>query len=333
MADLEASGVQRRVTVKRYSFLVTVSVLLILLAVSPVSGKVLMYDGKSSTGSIQDAINSTSNGDSIFLAGGKYYEKIVIDHPIVFSALDTGNPPEIIVGGGGAGIVLAADGITLNAVNISGNTQYGLLVQSNNNRINAITIDGFDHGIGLRAASNNIISGNTFVNNSVGVDLDRFSHTNTFFLNRFDNPAEVVSQSGDNTWFSGRQEYQYLGRDITGPIGNSWAGYSGSDSNGDGIGDTPYSTTGFPVSLGETPIVDRAPLVSGPESYTLVRSSGMVNMTMIDQLVKPPGTSAAGQPDTLQLPGGAGVQAEYGNLPQTGPGEYRQGLPARFSSR
>ena len=70
MADLEASGVRRLATVKRYSILVTVSLLVILLAASPVSGKVLIYDGKSSAGSIQDAINSPSNGDSIFLAGG-----------------------------------------------------------------------------------------------------------------------------------------------------------------------------------------------------------------------------------------------------------------------
>ena len=303
MADLEASGVRRLATVKRYSILVTVSLLIILLAASPVSGKVLMYDGKSTTGSIQDAINSTSNGDSIFLAGGKYYEKIVIDRPIVFGALDTGNPPEIIAGEPGAAIVLAADGITLNAVNISGNAQYGLLVQSNNNRISAITIDGFDHGMGLRMASDNIITGNTFVNNSVGVDLDRFSHTNTFFLNRFDNPDEVLSQSGDNAWFSARQEYQYLGRDITGPIGNSWAGYTAADSNGDGIGDTPYTITSFPVAIGGAAIVDSAPLVSGPESYTLVGSAGLVNMTGMNQFVKPPETSAAEQPNTQQLPG------------------------------
>ena len=317
MADLGASGVRRLAIVNRYSTLAAVSILVILLAASPVSAKVFIYDGKSSSGSIQDTINSSSNGDSIFLAGGKYYENVVIDRPIVFGALDTGNPPEIIAGGPGAGIVLAADGITLNAVNLSGNAQYGFLVQSNNNRISAITIDGFDHGMGLRAASNNIISGNTFVNNSVGVEVDRFSHTNTFFLNRFDNPDEVASQSNDNAWFSGRQDYQYLGRDITGPIGNSWAGYTSADSNGDGIGDTPYTINGFPVSLGETPIVDRAPLVSGPESYTLVRSAGLMNITGMDQLVKPPETSAAGQPGTQQLPG-VPVQAEYGNLPQTG---------------
>ena len=79
-----------------------------------------------------------------------------------------------------------------------------------------------------------------------------------------------------------------------------------ADSNGDGIGDTPYTINGFPVSLGETAIVDRAPLVSGPESYTLVRSAGLVNITGMDQLVKLPETSAAGTAEYPATPGGSG---------------------------
>ena len=56
----------------------------------------------------------------------------------------------------------------------------------------------------------NIFSGNTIVNNSVGIEVDRSSRSNTFYLNYLDNPREVDTQSADNIW-SGRQVYQYSG--------------------------------------------------------------------------------------------------------------------------
>ena len=98
-------------------------------------------------------------------------------------------------------------------------------------------VDGSDDcGImGLRTASNNIISGNTFVNNSIGVEVDRFSHTNTFFLNRstipMKSPASQTIMHG-----SPPPGLPVLGRDITGPIGNSWAGYTSADSMAMGSG-------------------------------------------------------------------------------------------------
>ena len=70
--------------------------LLVLLPASPVSATVFTYDGKGNAGSIQDLINTTANGDSIYLAGGTYYENLQINRSIVFGALDTNDPPEIV---------------------------------------------------------------------------------------------------------------------------------------------------------------------------------------------------------------------------------------------
>lgn len=87
---------------------------LALLPVPPVSATVFTYNGTESAGSIQNLINTSANGDSIYLAGGKYYENLQIDRSIVFGALDTSNPPEIVSRGSSpAGITLASDGITL----------------------------------------------------------------------------------------------------------------------------------------------------------------------------------------------------------------------------
>src|SRR5512136_2386354 len=228
----EAPGVLRSVSA---SFLV-----FLLLIIVPASANVFIHDGSGNTGSIQDLINSSSSGDSIYLKGGKYNENIVINRPIVFGALDTNDPPEIVSNGFDAGIVLAADGITINGVIISGKGPYGLLIQSDNNRVSAINISGFGIGIGLKSATNNVLSENILMNNSLGIDIDRISQTNIFYLNYFDNPEDVATQSVDNTWFSNRQTYIYAGNSFTGPLGNFWKSYDGTDSKGKGTGDSVY---------------------------------------------------------------------------------------------
>jgi eukaryotic-like serine/threonine-protein kinase len=259
------------------------------LIIFPASSNVITYDGKGNTGSIQDLINTTSSGDSIYLTGGIYHENILINRPIVFGALDSNSPPEIISSGAsGAGITLAADGITINGVIISGTAGQGLLVLSNNNRISAITIKGFPTGISLKSAIGNIFSGNTIANNSVGIGVDRSSRSNIFYLNYLDNPRNVDTQSIDNVW-SGRQNYQYQGTDFSGPLGNFWKVYNGTDNNSDGIGDTPYVIqSSVPGQITLTEITDRAPLVGPPGSYTLVGSSGLFNTSPLDGGLQPP---------------------------------------------
>lgn len=275
---------------------------LLLPLISPVSAKVITYDGKTNASSLQNLINSTTTGDSIFLAGGKYFEAILIDRPIVFGALDTNDSPEIVSKGSHPGITLAADGITLNGITISGSAEYGLLVQSSNNRISAVTTTGFDRGIGLKSAKNNILSGNILVNNSIGIDVDRNSHSNIFYLNYLDNTRDVAIQANDNIWFSNRQDYRYAGRDLAGPVGNYWKANNATDSNDDGIGDDPYviqsAVSGTPQAMD---ILDRAPLISPPDSYTLVRVTSPMNTTLSDGLFNPPEFSSSqfsqNQPD------------------------------------
>ncbi|MDO9326840.1 MAG: NosD domain-containing protein, partial [Methanoregula sp.] len=244
---------------------------LLLLLISPLSANVITYDGRGNATSIQDLINTTSNGDSIYLAGGTYHENLLINRPIVFGALDTNNPPEIVSSGvSDAGITLASDGITLNGVVISGTAQHGLLVQSSNNRISAITVKGLDNGIALKSAMGNIFSGNTIVNNSVGIEIDRTSRSNIFYLNYLDNTRDVVTASAENIW-SGRQSYRYAGSDFSGTLGNFWKAYKNTDSNGDGVWDTPYSIqSSAPGPNAAMETSDRGPLVSSPELYTLV---------------------------------------------------------------
>jgi eukaryotic-like serine/threonine-protein kinase len=299
MSGRGAAGSRQTDIFRIPSYLLLLALIFLLLTPS-VPAKVLIFNGTGSNGTIQDLINSTVSGDSVFLTGGKYPGSLILDRPIVFGALDAGNPPEIIAGGTKPGVTLAADGITLNGVTISGNAPNGLLVRSNNNRISGLTVSGFEHGIELKSASSNVLSGNTITNNSIGVQSDRQSRSNIFYLNHFDNTEDVSGTSVENIWFSGRQDYRYGGKDYTGPLGNSWKRYAGTDSDGDGIGETsyiPYTQQSIQDFVSGTPSVvqsnDRAPLVSPPEAYTLVGSTN-TSATHLRSSETPPEFSESG---------------------------------------
>lgn len=322
MADRAHTGLQvRRMRANVHiQFFMLLS--LVLLLVLPVSATVFTYDGKENATSIQNLINTTTNGDSIYLAGGTYHENLQITRSIVFGALDTNDPPEIVSSGASeAGIVLASDGITINGVIISGEAQEGLLVASSNNRVSAITVRGLVRGIGLKSAINNIFSGNTIVNNSVGIAVDRSSRSNTFYLNSLNNTLDADILSADNMWASGRQVYHYAGKDYTGQVGNFWSGYAGTDDNGDGIGDSAYVIPSDIQGPGkEVDVSDHAPLVSLPASYTLVSVASPFNISPTNGMVQPPGFFGLQQQGNLP---------EQGNLPvSSGPFGAASGNPA-----
>jgi parallel beta-helix repeat protein len=319
-------------------FLVT-----LFLTIPPVSATVFMYNA-TGNGTIQSLINSTTNGDSIFLPEGTYHEDLVIDRSIVFGALDTATPPTIVTADSRAGIVLEADGITLNGLHISGTAKTGLLVGSNNNRISDITIEGMSRGIELKNAANNIFSENILVNNSIGITIDRSSRSNTFFLNQFGNTVDVTGQSTDNLWFQTRQDYGYEENSFSGPLGNSWKAYTGTDSNGDGVGDTPYTVletaTATSGAAGAAEISDRAPLTSLPDAYSLlVKSTVPTNATGMSGPAShpaiPTGAEQQQLPDqpvqNLQASDVPGSQGQYpGTVPSSVPGAGATPPPGGF---
>ena len=93
---------------------------------------------------------------------------------------------------------------------------------------NAVSDNQFALGVGIvldMSSTNNTIVQNMLSENIVGI-LTLYSNDNTMYHNNFiDNTEQVRNLNSINTWDNGCE-------------GNYWSNYNGTDSNGDGIGDT-----------------------------------------------------------------------------------------------
>jgi len=137
-----------------------------------------------------------------------------------------------------------------------------------NGQIYNNTIKG-DTGIVLTYTTNVTIYNNTISGNNDGVSL-WYSTNVTIYLNSIAGGASV--SNSNVTWHSLTPLiYEYNDRMFTNYLGNYWSDYNGTDTNGDGIGDSPYVINDNNI--------DEYPLMAPPSNYSTVtpRSKGDVN--------------------------------------------------------
>ena len=220
-------------------------------------GNTLYVGGNNDYKSIQDAINASSNNDTIIVTEGTYYENFIINKSINLVGADKNstiidgtiksNSPVITIFSNKVNIsnltIQKSIGIDMGDnknCTINNNLFYdchmGIISLSlnctcsgENNSITRNIIKNCFKGIYFGDSHNNTISDNMIINNDLGIDLF-ISFNNHIYNNDFSNNTMNVYDG--NEFLSNKYNNNY------------WDDYTGSDTDSDGIGDEPYQIPG-----------------------------------------------------------------------------------------
>ncbi len=141
----------------------------------------------TSSGYIQDLIDNASDGDTIYIPSGIYYERIIINKSISLIGEDKDTT---IIDSQQSGYIVSvsADRINLSGFTICNGVSYGIRIHSNNNTISDNNILNNEYGICLWGENNTLMNNHISSNNRYGIDL--LGESNTIAVN-------IISSNND----------------------------------------------------------------------------------------------------------------------------------------
>ncbi|MDY6931762.1 MAG: NosD domain-containing protein [Halobacteriota archaeon] len=164
---------------------------------------------------------------------------------IILNSVENSNISIINASNNEFGISLSSSRFnTITNNNANSNWNYGIILDDSsynileNNNVNS----NAEIGIYLRNSCNhNTLTGNTVLEDVGCILIENLNDNNLIYNNYFNNAMSV--DSGNNIWnITKTPETNIIGGPYLG--GNYWSGYSGFDTDEDGLGDTSYSITG-----------------------------------------------------------------------------------------
>jgi parallel beta-helix repeat protein len=166
------------------------------------------YVGGSGPGNytkIQDAIDNASDGDTVFVCDGTYYENIEINKSINLKG-EYKNCTIIFGNGNTDTILITANQVYLNNFTIKngfGIWKAGVKIYSENNTIRDNIMTDNNIGIYSHSSNNNNYIKNLINNSWLGIILRFNSNNNLIFLNEIYNNSLGCGIDGDNNIFKG----------------------------------------------------------------------------------------------------------------------------------